>query len=106
MQGLLASLERLRCENLVSLEAGPKLTGQNHFHQTGFLTYEHLAEPIYFVVIKAALHHLPDFWKQVGLLRIEAMLKPGGILYLRDAVFSFAPSDYQSAINTWIDRVA
>ncbi len=73
-QGLLASLERLRCENLVSLEAGPKLTGQNHFQQSGFLTYEHLAEPIYFVVIKAALDHLPDFWKLVALVGITAML--------------------------------
>ncbi len=50
------------------------------FHQAGFLTYEHQADPVDFVVTKAALHHLPDFWKQVALLGIAAMLKPGGIL--------------------------
>jgi hypothetical protein len=37
---------------------------------------------------------------------MNAMLKDGGILYLRDAVFSFNPVDYQSSINDWIERVA
>lgn len=29
---------------------------------------------------RVALHHLPDFWKQVALLRMNAMLKMGGML--------------------------
>lgn len=76
------------------------------FHNAGFLTYEHQAAPVDFIVTKAALHHLPDFWKMIALLRISAMLCDRGILYLRDVVFSFNPSEYQSQIETWIDRVA
>lgn len=75
------------------------------FHHSGFLTYEH-TNPADFIVTKAALHHLPDFWKMVAFLRMATMLKDGGILYLQDAVFSFAPSEYRSRINTWIERVA
>ena len=76
------------------------------FHHAGFLTYEHQGNPVDFIVTKAALHHLPDFWKMVGLLRMASMLKAGGVLYLRDAVFSFNPSEYPSCIDAWIDRVA
>jgi len=80
--------------------------GNIQFHHAGFLTYEHQANSADFVVTKAALHHLPDFWKQVALLRMAAMLKQGGILYLRDVIFSFPPKEYQSYIDSWIARVA
>lgn len=76
------------------------------FHHSGFLTYEHQAEPVDFIVTKAAFHHLPDFWKMVACLRMAAMLKDGGVLYLRDVVFSFAPAEYRDRIDAWIDRVA
>lgn len=76
------------------------------FHNAGFLTYEHKAEPVDFVVTKAALHHLPDFWKMVALLRIAIMLKDGGSLYLRDVIFSFPPAEFQSGIDAWIKRSA
>ena len=75
------------------------------FHQAGFLTYEHqdLAD---FVVTKNALHILPDFWKQTALLRIAAMLKSKGVLYLRDVIFSFSPAEYEASIDKWIAQVA
>jgi ubiquinone/menaquinone biosynthesis C-methylase UbiE len=76
------------------------------FHHSGFLTYEHKSDRVDFIVTKSALHHLPDFWKMVALLRMSAILKDGGILYLRDVIFSFDPVDYQSSINDWIERVA
>ena len=76
------------------------------FHQAGFLTYQHRGESADFIVTKAAFHHLPDFWKMVGLLRMASMLKTGGVLYLRDAVFSFDPNEYRSRIDAWIERVA
>ncbi|OWY65127.1 SAM-dependent methyltransferase [cyanobacterium TDX16] len=76
------------------------------FHHAGFLSYEHQAAPVDFVVTKAALHHIPDFWKQVALSRIAAMLKHGGVLYLRDVIFSFPPDEYQSQIERWIQRAA
>lgn len=76
------------------------------FHHGGFLTYEHPAAPADFIVTKYALHHLPDFWKMVALLRMAWMLKDGGLLYLRDVIFSFDPADYRVRINAWIERVA
>lgn len=81
-------------------------TANIEFHHAGFLTYKHTGEPADYIVTKAAFHHLPDFWKQVGLLRMSAMLKPHGILYLRDVIFSFNPAEYHSHINDWINHFA
>jgi putative AdoMet-dependent methyltransferase len=72
------------------------------FLQGGFLTYEHEGLPLDAVVTGLALHHLPDFWKQVALLRISRMIKPGGRLYLMDVVYSFDPSDYEEALDCYI----
>lgn len=72
------------------------------FIQSGFLTYEHKAEPVDIVLTKAALHHLPDFWKQIALLRINKMLKMGGVFYLFDVVFHFPPQEYIEKINHFI----
>ncbi len=54
----------------------------------GLLTYAHKADPVDAVVCSLALHHLPDFWKQVALRRMAAILRPQGRLYLHDVVFS------------------
>ncbi|MBF2004391.1 MAG: methyltransferase domain-containing protein [Chlorogloeopsis fritschii C42_A2020_084] len=75
-----------------------------NFHRAGFLTYEHNDNLADFVITKAALHILPDFWKMVALLRIASMLKPKGILYLRDVIFSFPISEYESSIENWIEQ--
>ena len=74
------------------------------FHRAGFLTYEQADSLADFVISKSALHILPDFWKAIALQRIAAMLKPQGIFYLRDVIFSFAPAQYESEIRHWIDR--
>ncbi|BAZ17015.1 type 11 methyltransferase [Calothrix sp. NIES-4071] len=76
------------------------------FHHAGFLSYEHKDEPVDFIITKAAFHHLPDFWKTVGLLRMWEMLKPEGILYLQDAIFSFDAAEWQYRIDDWITRAA
>jgi ubiquinone/menaquinone biosynthesis C-methylase UbiE len=76
------------------------------FHQAGFLTYEHQGNLADFIVTKFALHHLSDFWKMAALLRMASMLKVGGILCLKDVVFSFEAAQYQDSINAWIERVA
>lgn len=75
------------------------------FIQAGFLGYQHADQPVDLVITKAVLHHLPDFWKQVALLRINRMLKPGGLLYIHDVVFQFEPQQYQERIDTWIDTL-
>jgi putative AdoMet-dependent methyltransferase len=76
------------------------------FHHGGFLTYEHRAAPVDAIITRFALHHLPDFWKMVAFQRMAAMLKPGGILYLRDTIFSFEPAAYREHIDAWITRMA
>lgn len=76
------------------------------FVHGGFLTYAHAADPVDLVITKAALHHLPDFWKQVALQRINRMLKPGGLLYLHDVVFQFEPGEYAARIDAWIEKLA
>jgi ubiquinone/menaquinone biosynthesis C-methylase UbiE len=70
--------------------------------RSGLLTYEHQGAPADFVYSRHALHHLPDFWKALALVRIAAMLKPGGVLYLRDLIFSFEPEDAEHRIETWL----
>jgi putative AdoMet-dependent methyltransferase len=75
------------------------------FHQAGFLTYEHRAGPADAAVAVLVLHHLPDFWKLVGLHRLASMLRPGGRCYLRDVVFSFDIAQHESHIERFISTM-
>ena len=70
--------------------------------QGGFLSYDHHGELADFVYSRHALHHLPDFWKAIALVRIAAILKPGGVLFLRDLVYSFNPDEAEAAIESWL----
>lgn len=72
------------------------------FVNSGFLTYEHAAEPADMVFTKAAMHHLPDFWKQIAMFNINKMLKMDGILYIFDIVFNFSPLEYEAKVEKWI----
>ncbi len=72
------------------------------FHHGGFLTYDHRAEPVDAVSSIAVLHHLPDFWKLVGLQRLASMLKPCGRLFLFDVVVSFDIAEYERHIERFI----
>lgn len=67
----------------------------------GFLTYAP-AEPVDVVYSRNALHHLSDFWKVVALQSIAAMLKPGGMLRLRDLVYSFPVEEIEPRIERWL----
>ncbi len=72
------------------------------FINAGFLTYSHKDEPADLLITKMAFHHLPDFWKQVALFKMNRMLKNGGILYIFDVVFNFDAMEYETKINDWI----
>ena len=74
--------------------------------RSGFLTYEHQGDPADFVYSRNALHHLPDFWKALALARTAAILKPGGVLRLRDLIFSFEPVEAEQAIEAWLSDAA
>ncbi|MBN1969750.1 MAG: class I SAM-dependent methyltransferase [Candidatus Delongbacteria bacterium] len=77
-------------------------TSNIDFIRGGFLSYDHKEEPVDLLITKAAFHHLPDFWKQIALFKMNKMIKVGGILYIHDIVFHFNALDYQNKINTWI----
>ncbi len=76
------------------------------FCHGGFLTYEHAGEPADALVSVAVLHHLPDFWKLVGLRRANEMLRPCGRLYLFDVVFPSDITDYEARFDDWINSFA
>lgn len=69
--------------------------------QGGFLTYEHGGEPADLVYSRYALHHLPDFWKALALVRIRTMLRPGGLFRLWDVVYHFPPAKAEERIEQW-----
>jgi SAM-dependent methyltransferase len=84
-------------------EAAHKAEGRGlELVQAGMLTYEHHGPPADLVYSRNSLHHLPDFWKAVALRRMASMLRPGGLLRLRDIVFSFDPADAEDAIDRWL----
>lgn len=76
------------------------------FLHGGFLSYKHYAEPVDAVVSVLVLHHLPDFWKLVGLRRLGQMLRTGGKLYLFDVVYSFNIASYESSCKRFIESMA
>ena len=69
------------------------------FIQASFLTYEHAKNSADAMVSRGALHHLPDFWKGIALQRFFDFLRPGGRLFLDDAIYSFDIREYQEAYN-------
>jgi putative AdoMet-dependent methyltransferase len=76
------------------------------FLQGGFLTYRHEGEPLNGIVSQIALHHLPDFWKQIALLRIAGLLAEGGKLCLRDVVYSFDPRSHETFFGEFISKAS
>jgi SAM-dependent methyltransferase len=70
--------------------------------EAGFLTYSHSGPPADFVHCRNALHQLPDFWKGIALSRIHQVLRPGGVLRVRDLVFDFDPHEADEFIPAWM----
>ncbi len=80
-------------------KAGMRGISNVDFLSGGFLTYRHEGEPLDGIVSQIALHHLPDFWKQIALLRMAGMLAEGGKLCLRDVVYSFDPTEHEEFLD-------
>jgi SAM-dependent methyltransferase len=74
--------------------------------EAGFLTYEHHGERPAFVYTRNALHHLPDFWKTIALVRVHDLLADGGTLVLRDIVYAFEPGEAEAALAAWYAAAA
>src|SRR5580704_6663233 len=74
--------------------------------RAGFLSYQRPGPPADGVYTRHALHQLPDFWKALALDRIARMLRPGGVLRLRDLIYDFRPADAERIFRDWFDNAA
>ena len=74
--------------------------------EAGFLSYEHTGPLVDGVYSRHALHQLPDFWKALALVRVAAILRPGGILRLRDLIYDFEPSKAEAVFARWLGGAA
>ncbi|WP_034593125.1 class I SAM-dependent methyltransferase [Hamadaea tsunoensis] len=73
--------------------AGLKVT------QGGFLSYT--GGPFDGVHTRNGLHQLPDFFKGIALQRIADLLRPGGILRVRDLIYDFHPAEAPAVFDEW-----
>lgn len=71
----------------------------------GFLSYAPAA-PVDGVHTRHGLHQIPDFWKAIALRRIADMLRPGGVLRLRDLIYDFLPEDAPEIFAAWFAGAA
>jgi SAM-dependent methyltransferase len=69
--------------------------------QGGFLSFA--ATEVDAVHTRHALHQLPDFWKAVALHRIADMLRPGGVLRVRDLIYDFSAAEAPAIFQSWFD---
>jgi SAM-dependent methyltransferase len=84
--------------------AAEGLTGLT-VEQGGFLSFSP-AEPVDGVYTRHALHQIPDFFKAIALQRIADMLRPGGVLVLRDLIFDFGPAEAAGVFAGWFAGAA
>ena len=69
-------------------------------HCAGFLTCKpEIDEKVDKIISMFSLHHLPDFWKSLALLKMAKTLKTGGKLYIFDLVFTFDVQNHQKALE-------
>jgi SAM-dependent methyltransferase len=86
-------------------EAGAVASPALECARGGFLSY-FPAGPVDGVYTRHALHQLPDFWKAIALRRIADMLRPGGVLRLRDLVYDFGPGEAGAVFDGWLAGAA
>jgi len=109
--GLLAAAARPHCRRVVAVDPSPAMVAAIRARrveavEAGFLTYEHEGGRPQLVHTRNALHHLPDFWKGVALARVQDLLAPGGVLVLRDLVYSFEPAEAGERLDAWFAGAA
>lgn len=74
--------------------------------RAGFLSYAPDGPPADGVHTRNALHQIPDFWKGIALQRIAGLLRPGGVLRLRDLIFDFQPREAEEVFRDWFAGAA
>lgn len=113
--GGLALAAARRCRRVVAVDVSPAMlavlrdrareSGLANLEcvHAGLLSYDHTGGPADIVHSRHVLHHLPDFWKAIALRRMAAMLRPGGVLSLRDLIFSCTLGHANDVIEQWLD---
>jgi SAM-dependent methyltransferase len=116
--GTFALAAALVCKRVVAVDVSPpmiaairaKARDQGSVNvdvfQAGFLSYEHSGQTVDAIYTRNALHHLPDFWKAIALHRMAGLLRPGGVLRLRDIVFRSDPDNINSVFEAWLASAA
>lgn len=105
--GILSAAVAPLAERVVAVDPSPAMLevarsrGGFETVEAGFLSYEHVGPPVDFVYSRNALHHLPDLWKALALRRVYALLRPGGVLVLRDIVYAFEPDEADAVLAAW-----
>jgi ubiquinone/menaquinone biosynthesis C-methylase UbiE len=67
----------------------------------GLLRYEHHGELADAVHCRNVLHQLPDAFKVLALHHVAGMLRPGGMLRLRDLVYDTTPDRFAEHLERW-----
>jgi SAM-dependent methyltransferase len=116
--GTFALAAALHCRRVIAVDVSPamvdwlrrrieSMSTQNvEVALAGLLSYRHVGEPPDFVYTRNALHHLPDFWKAVALSHVAAMLRPGGVLRVRDLIYSFDLPEVEDRIERWLENAS
>jgi SAM-dependent methyltransferase len=104
------------CLRVIAVDVSPAMTAALRRRTTqlgidnvtvvdaGFLSYDHSGPPADFIFTRNALHQIPDFWKAIAIERMASILRPGGVLRLRDLVFDFEPSQADGRIGEWLSN--
>ena len=116
--GTLAVAAARVCRHVVAVDVSPAMTaairersarlGLSNVEvvRAGFLAYRHAGAPADAVYTRNALHHLPDFWKALALERIRHILRPGGVLKLRDLVYACEADEVEDVVSAWLEDAA
>jgi ubiquinone/menaquinone biosynthesis C-methylase UbiE len=72
------------------------------FVRAGLLSYDHDGRPADAVYCRNTLHQVPDFFKGLALHRMATVLRPGGVLRLRDLVFDCTPAEAPELLERWM----
>ena len=114
--GTFAIQAALRCANVYAVDvsqamidcakikAGNAGVSNITFCHSGFLSFEYDGAAADVIVTTFAFHHLPDFWKGIALNRMYNLLKPGGQLFIHDAILE--QHNAMKNIETFIEKMA
>lgn len=69
--------------------------------RAGLLSYQVSERTVDAVHTRNTLHQVPDAFKAVALHRIARMLRPGGVLRLRDLVYDTTPDRFADHLEDW-----